>query len=262
LSSTEISADEAIRYLHIHDEPEFSIGIFVLPPNTQLPLHDHPGMSVLSRILYGGIKVRSFDFLGPSEPSEEAQSLVQATGFKWAVPREHLDITGPHTTALFPDWGNIHEFTSDDTRGCAIFDILTPPYDASNGRDCTYYGEISLPDKQWQHFIGAAGAAGSIKHGIVSSDSSNSDSSSGENGDGGSDDGGGSSSGIFSAASASTTDERADGTDSLDAPAPAPALPAAPAPVLLEEIYPSDDVEVLSGVYRGPTLREPAGGGD
>lgn len=33
-----------IRYLHIAQEAEFSIGVFVLPPGACIPLHDHPNM--------------------------------------------------------------------------------------------------------------------------------------------------------------------------------------------------------------------------
>lgn len=173
--------DQTIRYLHIHDEEAFSIGIFVLPPKAQLPLHDHPGMSVLSRILYGGLTVRSFDFLG--DPSEDAQRMAEETGCKWAVARNEAILTGPSTTALYPDWGNIHEFTAHDAHGCAIFDILTPPYNASLGRDCTYYCETDASALQ----CGTTGTS----------------------------------------------------TPSL---------------VLLSEVEPDDNFEVLSGVYAGPTV--------
>lgn len=33
-----------IRYLHIAQEAEFSVGVFVFPPGTRIPLHDHPNM--------------------------------------------------------------------------------------------------------------------------------------------------------------------------------------------------------------------------
>ena len=48
--SVEDAARSQIRYLHIHSEPTFSIGIFVLPPKCSIPLHDHPHMCVLSRM--------------------------------------------------------------------------------------------------------------------------------------------------------------------------------------------------------------------
>lgn len=46
----------AVRYLHLSElEGQYSMGIFVFPPHARIPLHDHPGMCVLSRVLYGDV---------------------------------------------------------------------------------------------------------------------------------------------------------------------------------------------------------------
>ena len=53
-----------VRYLHICEDPElFSLGIFVFPPLSKIPLHNHPGMCVISRILYGDLTLSSYDWL-------------------------------------------------------------------------------------------------------------------------------------------------------------------------------------------------------
>lgn len=57
---------DIVRYLHVKEVPcKYSVGIFVFPPNTEIPLHDHPDMVVISRVLYGELKVRSYDVLSP-----------------------------------------------------------------------------------------------------------------------------------------------------------------------------------------------------
>eukprot|EP01138_Halocafeteria_seosinensis_P011286 gb/GECG01011528.1/.p1 GENE.gb/GECG01011528.1/~~gb/GECG01011528.1/.p1 ORF type:complete len:327 (+),score=34.90 gb/GECG01011528.1/:1-981(+) len=38
-----------------------TMGIFILPPGTSLPLHDHPGMCVVSKVLYGSLHLRTYD---------------------------------------------------------------------------------------------------------------------------------------------------------------------------------------------------------
>lgn len=115
--------------------------IFILPPGASIPLHDHPEMSVVSRVLYGDLHVRACDIV----PKSEAAALTKQYFTNEKPPQllarmcEDQAITAPFTTELLPDHGNLHEFVAGDAMGCAIFDILTPPYEPDDGRDCTYY---------------------------------------------------------------------------------------------------------------------------
>jgi hypothetical protein len=53
---------ECVRYVHITEVPgQYSMGIFIFPPNAKIPLHNHPGMCVLSRVLYGDLRRLSLD---------------------------------------------------------------------------------------------------------------------------------------------------------------------------------------------------------
>jgi quercetin dioxygenase-like cupin family protein len=56
-----LCAPSRIRYLSIEDtQPNYSIGVFLIPRGARIPLHDHIGMTVVSKLLYGTMEVSSF----------------------------------------------------------------------------------------------------------------------------------------------------------------------------------------------------------
>ncbi|CAE7225891.1 unnamed protein product [Symbiodinium sp. CCMP2456] len=114
----------------------WTICIFLLRAGAQIPAHDHPGMHVFGRLLFGRMRVRSYDFIDGGE---------SGVGESDEPRRAHYygeEVLGPApvTYGLGPEEGNIHQIEAVDD--CAFFDILTPPYNPCGGRNCNYF-EVS-----------------------------------------------------------------------------------------------------------------------
>ena len=127
---------DPVSYHHVHSTDSLSIGIFVLPPGAALPLHDHPGMTVLSKLLFGSLRVTSYDMPG-GEPPSLSFFGGQERRLQCAEPSISTVSAPCATMGLGPSEGNIHAFEA--LEHTAIFDVLTPPYSDRDGRSCHYY---------------------------------------------------------------------------------------------------------------------------
>jgi len=167
--------ERCVRYLHVDEQPmKYSAGVFVFPPHSIIPLHDHPGMCVLSRVLYGDLQVKSYDWIEDENVTDEsAASTVGQSRSSWLLSRASklLNSAVPFSTSpdleqtnkdwkrtrkigtklisalevatLYPIEGNIHEFIAGE-HGAAVLDVLLPPYDFDHDRDCTFYKEVTV----------------------------------------------------------------------------------------------------------------------
>ncbi|KAF8681688.1 hypothetical protein HU200_045118 [Digitaria exilis] len=128
----------------IYECADFSIVIFLLPPGAVIPLHDHPGMTVFSKLLLGSLHVKSYDWAtagGSTTTTPASSSVPAASTRRLAKLVLDADLRAPcGAVALFPEsGGNIHRFAA--ATSCAVLDVLGPPYSAGE-RDCTYYRDL------------------------------------------------------------------------------------------------------------------------
>ncbi|KAK1440815.1 hypothetical protein QVD17_06647 [Tagetes erecta] len=133
-----------ITYLHLADCDKFSIGIFLLPPSGVLPLHNHPQMTVFSKLLFGTMHIEAYDWVDGgasiSTPKVDAsKGEVGSVSARLAKLKVNSAFTAPcNTSILYPtDGGNMHCFTA--ITSCAVLDVLGPPYCDPEGRHCQYY---------------------------------------------------------------------------------------------------------------------------
>ncbi|XP_027696547.1 2-aminoethanethiol dioxygenase [Vombatus ursinus] len=153
-----------VTYMHICETAEFSLGVFLLKSGTSIPLHDHPGMHGVLKVLYGTLRISCLDPLpgeGPGAPREGPQPQPHPPppqqapaapprfepplrpGQRAVVRRALLRSRAEYTEAsapclLSPHRDNLHQIDAVDGPA-AFLDILAPPYDPDDGRDCHYY---------------------------------------------------------------------------------------------------------------------------
>ncbi|KAI3463798.1 hypothetical protein Pfo_020461 [Paulownia fortunei] len=128
---------QPITYVDIHEGENFTMCIFCFPTSSVIPLHDHPGMTVLSKVLYGSLHVKAYDWVEPARIRKiEGTDHSAVRLAKLAVDKV---LTAPcSTSVLYPrSGGNLHCFTA--LTPCAVLDILAPPYNEFAGRRCSYY---------------------------------------------------------------------------------------------------------------------------
>ncbi|KAL1821163.1 hypothetical protein ACET3Z_016032 [Daucus carota] len=128
-----------VGYTSIYECKKFSLCIFFLPTNAVIPLHNHPGMTVFSKLLIGTMHVKAYDWVDQAE-SEDLSA--PPSKFRLAKLKANGILSAPcDTSVLYPtSGGNIHEFRA--VTPCAIVDVIGPPYSLEEGRDSTYYKDI------------------------------------------------------------------------------------------------------------------------
>uniref|UniRef100_K3WU86 Uncharacterized protein n=1 Tax=Globisporangium ultimum (strain ATCC 200006 / CBS 805.95 / DAOM BR144) TaxID=431595 RepID=K3WU86_GLOUD len=138
-----------VHYWKLWESDTIDIGIFFMPPNAHIPLHNHPGMSVVTRVLYGAVNVRSYDLISPQEitngDSEDSTVGSESTDIvnsnakvKWARVSREGSYVAESTMWLDPRRFNLHQIHAATDNGCALLDIMIPPYNNAD-RDCHHF---------------------------------------------------------------------------------------------------------------------------
>ncbi|XP_051936728.1 2-aminoethanethiol dioxygenase-like [Hippocampus zosterae] len=131
-----------VTYMHICETEQFSMGVFLLKSGARIPLHDHPDMHGVLKVLYGKLRVSCFDSLD----RRAARSRPQVGAMLRSVLRssaEYTDASEP--CVLAPDRDNLHQIDAVDGPA-AFLDILAPPYDPDGARDCHYFRVLQGPE--------------------------------------------------------------------------------------------------------------------
>ncbi|KAM5142470.1 2-aminoethanethiol dioxygenase [Mantella aurantiaca] len=131
-----------VTYMHICETDAFSMGVFLLKGGTSIPLHDHPGMHGMLKVLYGKVRIMGFDKMeaaaAPSDLPAQLQPYQRGSVLRAALRSSGDYEDGSPPCLLSPHRDNLHQISAVDGPA-AFLDILAPPYDPDDGRDCHYY---------------------------------------------------------------------------------------------------------------------------
>lgn len=129
--------NQMFDYIDVLDEtPNFNIGVFLIPKGNTIPLHNHPNMFVVSKVIWGSVLINNFDKKPTNDRHLEEYDVFQVD------EKEKINMKQNDIAILTPDKNNIHEVIAhEDT---AFFDIILPAYDEEENRSCDYYEKLKI----------------------------------------------------------------------------------------------------------------------
>lgn len=109
------------------ETPGGRVSLFLLPAGGAIPLHDHPGMNVLMRVVLGRVRVTSLDWV------DRGALLARPSTVRELGP-------GDDVVDADPSVRNLHAIEALEPS--AFLDVLTPDY--ADDRPCSYYSATAV----------------------------------------------------------------------------------------------------------------------
>lgn len=116
------------------------MSVFIINEGYTMPLHDHPGMLGLLKVISGKLKIQSYTRISPSDSND---LLV--------IPDEPKILDSQSASSYLDEQqSNFHEITALD-EPAAFFDVLSPPYSDMDNNDpdarhCHFYRKLKIND--------------------------------------------------------------------------------------------------------------------
>lgn len=120
-------ADHGFREEVFTTQPSFHAGVFALAEGETIPLHDHPRMDVISKVMRGRVRVRAYEWV------DAAALLARGCG-------EAIVGADDGAIVLRKSPGTLHSITA--LAGTAFLDLFAPYYD-DVARPCHYYKAVA-----------------------------------------------------------------------------------------------------------------------
>ena len=131
-----------------------------------MPLHNHPGMHGILKVVHGSLKVSSYDKISKLDTTQQKnipgalRNRLELIERGYVVPVKHILPNASMSASsppllLRPNADNYHQIYNSSDEPAAFVDILSPPYNhkgselAMEGdtevRECEYFKQITFP---------------------------------------------------------------------------------------------------------------------
>jgi cysteamine dioxygenase len=128
------SKSSAIQFFEVLEHPAISVCLIAFPPGSCIPLHDHPGMHVFTKVMAGQLSISMLDVDHPMP-----RSAIPSGTSVCARNLRTSNFNCGECCELSPVTGNIHGVTCIGDRTALMLDVNLPPYaDAA----CHYFAPI------------------------------------------------------------------------------------------------------------------------
>lgn len=139
-----------VTYMPILELDTFTMSVFIVKSGGSLPLHDHPNMHGILKVISGKVKLRSYtvvesEQLPDSSNKDNILTHSLTSNVRTVIKNDDIVISSDDGCCLLtPKEGNIHEI-QPLTSVAAFCDILVPPYADDS---CHYYSEVATHPTQ------------------------------------------------------------------------------------------------------------------
>ncbi|XP_050075350.1 2-aminoethanethiol dioxygenase [Anopheles maculipalpis] len=131
-------------YVGVFENDRFAMSVFVLRENYTMPLHDHPQMHGLLRVVSGAVQICSYSEVARRDTVEPKDGKLRRHVLVVAEPEKIISSSAGDCAVLTPTERNFHEITAIGGPA-AFFDILSPPYNLSSQPQYFFYRKVPVP---------------------------------------------------------------------------------------------------------------------
>ena len=137
----------------IEGNDDYRLVMFFIKKGTQMPIHDHPNMSVYFKLMFGKLNYTQFDKIDDkykyNQFSNDEYEEILTTKKQVHANKRHNIIEGGDLLLVRPSSGNMHKFIAEEDS--CFFDICLPNYTTDSLRRITYFNEISQQIPSEEH---------------------------------------------------------------------------------------------------------------